>query len=62
MNRKRNRKKSVRHQRAGRIKGSGKEKKAKSKPRDFTFEEAEALLNYFNFQKSNKGNHAFYNQ
>ena len=30
-------------------------KKLKSKPRDFTFEEAEVLLNYLNFQKSNKG-------
>ena len=30
-------------------------KKLKSKPRDFTFDEAEALLNYFLFSKSNKG-------
>ena len=30
-------------------------KKLKSKPRDFTFEEAEVLLNYLNFRKSNKG-------
>ena len=26
-------------------------KKLKSKPRDFTFEEAEVLLNYLNFRK-----------
>jgi hypothetical protein len=30
-------------------------KKLKSKPRDFTFEEAETLLNYLSFSRSNKG-------
>ena len=30
-------------------------KKLKSKPRDFTFEEAETLLSYLSFSKSNKG-------
>ena len=30
-------------------------KKLKSKPRDFTFEEAETLLNYLSFDRSNKG-------
>lgn len=27
----------------------------RSKPRDFTFEEAESLLNYFDYARSNKG-------
>lgn len=27
----------------------------KSRPHDFTFEEAEALLRYYSYQKSNKG-------
>jgi hypothetical protein len=30
-------------------------KKLKSKPRDFTFEEAETLLTYLSFSRSNKG-------
>lgn len=30
-------------------------KKLKSKPRDFTFEEAETLLNYLSYNRSNKG-------
>ena len=30
-------------------------KKLKSKPRDFTFEEAETLLNFLSFDRSNKG-------
>ena len=30
-------------------------KKLKSKPRDFTFDEAETLLNYLSFKRSNKG-------
>lgn len=30
-------------------------KKLKSKPRDFTFDEAESLLNYLSFTKSDKG-------
>lgn len=30
-------------------------KKLKSRPKDFTFEEAEALLRYFNYNRSNKG-------
>ena len=30
-------------------------KRLKSKPRDFTFEEAETLLNYLGFIASNKG-------
>lgn len=30
-------------------------KKLKSKPRDFTFDEAETLLSYLSFSKSNKG-------
>lgn len=29
--------------------------KLKSKPKSFTFEDAEALLGYFNYHKSNKG-------
>lgn len=29
--------------------------KLKSKPRDFTFEEAETLLNYLSFRRSDKG-------
>ena len=29
--------------------------KLKSKPRDFTFDEAETLLGYLNYQRSNKG-------
>ena len=30
-------------------------KKLKSRPKDFTFEEAEALLKYFAYSRSNKG-------
>ena len=30
-------------------------RRLKSTPRDFTFEEAETLLNYLSFKKSNKG-------
>ena len=30
-------------------------KKLKSKPKDFTFEEAETLLRYFTYGRSNKG-------
>ena len=30
-------------------------KKLMSKPKDFTFEEAETLLNYFDYVRSNKG-------
>lgn len=30
-------------------------KRLKSKPKDFTFEEAETLLKYFNYTKSDKG-------
>lgn len=30
-------------------------KKLKSKPKDFTFEEAETLLSYLSYQRSNKG-------
>lgn len=30
-------------------------KKLKSKPKDFTFDEAEALLNFFDYVRSNKG-------
>lgn len=30
-------------------------KRLKSKPKDFTFEEAETLLNYLDYVKSNKG-------
>lgn len=30
-------------------------KKLKSKPKDFTFEEAETLLGYLSFSRSNKG-------
>lgn len=30
-------------------------KKLKSKPRDFTFDEAETLLNYLSFSRSDKG-------
>ena len=30
-------------------------KKLKSKPRDFTFDEAETLLNYLSFTRTNKG-------
>lgn len=30
-------------------------KKLKSKPRDFTFDEAEALLSFLSFTRSNKG-------
>ncbi len=30
-------------------------KRLKSKPKDFTFEEAETLLNYFGYERSNKG-------
>ena len=30
-------------------------KKLKSKPRDFTFDEAESLLNYLSFTRSDKG-------
>ncbi len=29
--------------------------KLKSRPADFTFEEAESLLRYFNYSRSNKG-------
>lgn len=29
--------------------------KLKSKPKDFTFDETEALLNYFGYKRSNKG-------
>lgn len=29
--------------------------KLKSKPKDMTFDEMESLLNYLNYQKSNKG-------
>ena len=29
--------------------------KLKSRPTDFTFEEAESLLRYFNYSRSNKG-------
>ncbi len=30
-------------------------KKLNSNPKDFTFDEAETLLHYFNYRKSNKG-------
>ncbi len=30
-------------------------KRLKSKPKDFTFEEAETLLNYFDYVRSDKG-------
>ena len=30
-------------------------KKLKSRPKDFTFDEAEALLKYFTYSRSNKG-------
>ena len=30
-------------------------KRLKSKPRDFTFDEAEALLGYLNYKRSDKG-------
>ena len=30
-------------------------KKLKSKPKDFTFDEAETLVKYFNYRRSNKG-------
>ena len=30
-------------------------KKLKSRPKDFTFDEAEALLRYFTYSRSNKG-------
>lgn len=30
-------------------------KKLKSRPKDFTFDEAEALLRYFTYNRSNKG-------
>ena len=30
-------------------------KKLKSKPKDFTFDEAETLLRYFTYNRSNKG-------
>ena len=30
-------------------------RRLKSRPRDFTFDEAETLLNYLSFQKSDKG-------
>ena len=30
-------------------------RKLKSRPADFTFEEAESLLKYFNYSRSNKG-------
>ena len=30
-------------------------KKLKSRPKDFTFDEAEALLKYFTYNRSNKG-------
>lgn len=30
-------------------------KKLKSKPRDFTFDEAESILNYLSFTRSDKG-------
>ncbi len=30
-------------------------KRLKSRPKDFTFDEAETLLNYFAYYKSNKG-------
>ncbi len=30
-------------------------KRLKSRPKDFSFEEAETLLNYFEYYKSNKG-------
>lgn len=30
-------------------------KKLKSKPKDFTFQEAETLLNYFSYTRSEKG-------
>ncbi len=30
-------------------------KKLKSKPRDFTFDEAESLLNFLSFRRSDKG-------
>lgn len=30
-------------------------KRLKTKPKDFTFDEAETLLNYFDYQRSDKG-------
>lgn len=30
-------------------------RKLMSRPKDFTFEEAESLLNYFSYEKANKG-------